>query len=33
MDSIDLELAIKDASRLLTRLQDMQVQEEQDDKS
>lgn len=24
---------IKDASRLLTRLQDMQVQEEQDDKS
>lgn len=33
MDPIDLELAIKDASRLLTRLQDMQVQEEQDDKS
>lgn len=29
----DLELAIKDTSRLLTRLQDMQVQEEQDDKS
>lgn len=33
MDPMDLELAIKDASRLLTRLQDMQVQEEQDDKS
>jgi hypothetical protein len=30
---MDLELAIKDTSRLLTRLQDMQVQEEQDDKS
>lgn len=33
MDPIDLELVIKDASRLLTRLQAMQVQEEQDDKS
>jgi len=33
MDPMDLELAIKDTSRLLTRLQDMQVQEEQDDKS
>ena len=33
MDPIDLELAIKDTSRLLTRLQAMQVQEEQDDKS
>ena len=33
MDPMDLVLAIKDASRLLTRLQDMQVQEEQDDKS
>ena len=33
MDPMDLELVIKDTSRLLTRLQDMQVQEEQDDKS
>ena len=33
MDPIDLELAIKDTSRLLNRLQAMQVQEEQDDKS
>ena len=33
MDPIDLGLVIKDASRLLTRLQAMQVQEEQDDKS
>lgn len=33
MDPIDLELVIKDASRLLTRLQAMQVQEGQDDKS
>ena len=33
VDPMDLELVIKDTSRLLTRLQDMQVQEEQDDKS
>lgn len=33
MDPIDLELAIKDTSRLLNRLQTMQVQEGQDDKS
>ncbi len=33
MDPIDLELVIKDTSRLLNRLQAMQVQEEQDDKS
>lgn len=33
VDPIDLELAIKDTSRLLNRLQAMQVQEEQDDKS
>lgn len=33
MDPMDLELAIKDTNRLLNRLQAMQVQEEQDDKS